>query len=121
MQSDVRWSASTVRSSSAHVVSTMRSSGVPSACRMTTAFVAGGAVDGELDVRQHPVGVGVGDEQRAAFAGGRGGELVAVDEPDAGLDRVDAEPGVGDVEERHRRQDLELDVRVAPSAQRSRR
>ncbi len=79
-------------------------------------FVAGGAVDRELDVRQHPVGVRVGDEQRAAFAGRRGGEVVTVDEADARLDRIDAEPGVGDVEERHRGQDLELDVRRAVGA-----
>ena len=38
-----------------------------------------------------------------------GGELVTVDQPDAGLDRIDAERRVRDVEERHRRQDLALD------------
>ena len=72
-------------------------------------FVAGGALDGQLDLRQHPVRVGVGDEQRTAFAGRGRGEFVTVDEADAGLDRVDAEPGPGHVEERHRRQHVELD------------
>ena len=73
-------------------------------------FVAGGFVDGELDVGQHPVGVGVRHEQRPSFAGGCGGELVAVDEADPGFDRVDAEPGPGDVEERQRGKQLEFDV-----------
>ncbi len=49
--------------------------------------------------------MGVGDEQWAGQTGGGGGELVAVDQRDALLDGVDAERGVGDVEERQRRQD----------------
>jgi hypothetical protein len=93
-----------VRSSSAQVVRVDPLVGRAESLQDRDRLVAGGAVDGELDVGQHPVGVRVGDEQRAAFAGGGGGELVAVDEPDAGLDRIDAESGPGDVEERHRRQ-----------------
>ncbi len=69
-------------------------------------------VDGEFDLRQHPVGVGVGDEQRPPFPCGTRGELVPVDETDAGFDRVDAEPCVGHVEERHRGANIQLDVRV---------
>ena len=64
-------------------------------------LVARGALDRQLDVAQHPVGVGVGDEQRPVVACCRGGELVAVDESHAGLDRIDAEAGERDVEERH--------------------
>ncbi len=73
-------------------------------------FVTGCLVDGELDVRQHPVGVRVGDEQRTALAGGRRGELVTVDQADTGLDRIDAESRPGHVEERHRRSDVAVDV-----------
>ena len=40
----------------------------------------------------------------AGGAGRGGGELVAVDQTHAGLDRVDAEAGPHEVEERHRRQ-----------------
>jgi hypothetical protein len=69
-------------------------------------FVAGGLLDGELDVGEDPVGVGVGDEQRTGRAGGCGGEVVAVDQPHTGFDRIDAEPRPRQVEERHRRQQL---------------
>ena len=61
-------------------------------------------VDRELDLGEHPVGVGVGDQQRARRPGGGGDELVTVDEPHPGFDGVDAEPAPGEVEERHRRQ-----------------
>ena len=73
---------------------------------------AGGVVDAQLDVGEHPVGVGVGDEQRPGRPGCRRGELVAVDEPNRCLDRVDAEPRPRDVEERHRRQQGALDAFV---------
>ena len=99
-----------VRSSSAQVVSTIRSSGVPSACRIVTRSSPVAPSTASLISRQHPVGVGVGDEQRTAFAGRRRGEVVTVDEADARLHRVDAEPGPGDVEERHGREDDEVDV-----------
>ena len=79
---------------------------------MTTCSSPDGALDGELDVAEHPVGVGVGDEQGTGEAGGRGGELVAVDQADAGLDRVDPECGPGDVEERQRREDVDVDALV---------
>ena len=65
MYTHVRWSASTVRSSSAHVVWTIAWSGVPRRWRMTTSSSPVALVDGQLDVAEHPVGVGVGDEQRA--------------------------------------------------------
>ena len=69
IHSEVRWSASTVRSSSAHVVV---DDPLVGRCRgaggSSTGSSARRAVDGELDVGQHPVGVGVGDEQRAALA-----------------------------------------------------
>ena len=61
---DVRWSASTVRSSSAHVVWTISSSGVPSAWRIVDRLVAGGAVDRQLDVATAPSWRGCG--RRAA-------------------------------------------------------
>ena len=73
-------------------------------------FVADGFVDGELDVGEHPVGVGVRHEQGTALAGGVGGESVAVDEADAGVDRIDTQASPGHVEERHRRQHDEFDV-----------
>ena len=63
----------------------------------------------ELDVRQHPAVVAVGDEQRAPLTGGRLGEAVAVDEPHPLLERIDAEAHPREVEERQRRQDLDLD------------
>ena len=53
--------------------------------------------------------MGVGDEHRPVIAGRRSGELVAVDQPDRRLDRIDAEAGEGDIEERHRRQHDALD------------
>ena len=75
-------------------------------------LVAGRGLDCQLDVAEHPVGVGVGDEQRTVITGGRRGELVSVDQAHTGLDRVDAESSEGDVEERHRRQDDALDAIV---------
>ena len=68
IHSDVRWSASTVRSSSAQVVCTIRSSGVPSAWSIVTGSSPVAPSTASLMSREHPVGVGVGDEQRAAFA-----------------------------------------------------
>jgi hypothetical protein len=62
-------------------------------------LVAGGVLHGQLDVAEHPVGVGVGHEQRTGQAGGSGGELVTVHQPQTDLHGVDAEAGVGDVEE----------------------
>ena len=70
------------------------------------------AVDGELDVREDPRRVGVGDQHRPPLAGGRGGELVPVDQADAGLDRVDPQPPVGQVEERQPRHDAHVHPRV---------
>ena len=70
------------------------------------------AVDGELDVREDPRRVRVGDQHRPPLAGGRGGELVPVDQADAGLDRVDPQPPVGQVEERQPRHDAHVDPRV---------
>ena len=66
--------------------------------------VAARVVDRQLDVGQHPVGVGVCDQQRSAVSARRAREPVSVDQPHAGLDRVDPEPGPHEVEERHRRQ-----------------
>ena len=106
----MRWSASSVRSSSDHVVCHHDFVRRTQCLEDRDGLVTRCSLDGQLDVGQHPVGVGVGDQQRAALAGGGGGELVAVDEPHAGLDRIDAEPGVCDVEERHRRKDREADV-----------
>ncbi len=40
------------------------------------------------------------------------GELVPVDEADTGLDRVDAQPPIGQVEERQPRHDAHVDPRV---------
>ena len=79
----VRWSASTVRSSSAHVVWTIELLGRAEALQDHDRLVAGGRLDRQLDVAEHPVGVRVGDEHRPAIAGRRGGELVAVDQAHA--------------------------------------
>ena len=76
-------------------------------------LVAVGALDGELDVAQNPVGMSVGNEQWPAFAGGGGGEVVPVDQSHTGFDRVDAEPRPGDVEKRHRGHDVDVDAVVA--------
>ena len=73
-------------------------------------FVARCFVDGQLDVGQDPVGMGVSDEERTVFAGGGGGELVTVDQSYAGFDRVDAETRPRHVEERHGRSDVADDV-----------
>ncbi len=73
-------------------------------------LVAGGVLDRQLDVAEDPVRMGVGDQQWAGLAGRRSGEVVAVDEPDPLLDRVDAEPSPRDVEERHRRSHVEVDA-----------
>ena len=43
-------------------------------------LVALGLLGGELDVGEHPVGVGVGDEHRSVLTTGGVGEIVAVDE-----------------------------------------
>ena len=67
-------------------------------------LVAGRLLGGQLDVGQDPVGVGVGDQQRAGRAGGGEGELVPVDQAHGRLDGVDPEPRPHEVEERHRRQ-----------------
>ena len=67
-------------------------------------------LDRELDVGEHPVGVRVGDQQRPAFARCGRGEFVPVDEPNTGLDRIDAETRPGDVQERHRRADVALHI-----------
>lgn len=56
----------------------------------------------------------VGDEHRAGVAGRGRGELVAVDEGDAGLDGVDAEACVDQVEEAHRRLHVADDAGVGP-------
>ena len=58
--------------------------------------------------------MGMGDQQRAPLAGRGQRELVAVDQADAGLDRVDAEPAVGQVEERQPRHDPDS-TRGSPS------
>ena len=112
----VRWSASTVRSSSAHVVCVTSSSAVPSRCRITTGSSPVADLDRQLDVAEHPVGVGVGDEHRPSVAGGSRDELVTVDQSHPGLDRVDARAGEGDVEERHRREHAALDALVVAQA-----
>ena len=75
-------------------------------------LTAVGALDRQLDVGQHPIGVGVGDQQGTVLAAGGAGELVAVDEPHTRLQRVDAEAGPGEVEERHRRQHGAVDALV---------
>jgi hypothetical protein len=67
---------------------------------------AGRVVDAELDVGQHPVGVGVSDQHGAGDPGRGLGEHVAVDDAHAGLDGIDAESRPHHVEERHRRQHL---------------
>ena len=69
--------------------------------------------DGDLDVGQHPVCVGVCDEQRPSLAGGSRREVVAVHQPHTLLDGVNPEARPGDVEERHRRQHLDGDLGVA--------
>ena len=75
-------------------------------------FAAVGPLDRQLDVREHPVGMGVGDQQRTVLTAGGAGELVPVDEAHAGLDRIDAEARPGDVEERQRRQHVAPDPLV---------
>ena len=108
MYSEVRWSGSTARSRSAHVDGGDRSSGRPRRWSTTTG-VGGRVVDRQLDVGQHPLVVAVGHEQRAPLPGRRDREAVPVDQPDALLERVDAEAHPRQVEERQGRQHLDLD------------
>ena len=69
-------------------------------------------LNGQLDVREDPVGVGVGDEQRAVLPAGSAAELVTVDKSHASFYRIDAKAGPGDVEERQRRQHVDGDTIV---------
>ena len=69
-------------------------------------------LDSELDVREHPVGMGVGDQQWTVRTTGGTGELVSVDEANADLDRVDSEACPGEVEKRQRRQHVAADARI---------
>ena len=71
-------------------------------------------VDGELDRGEHVGRPALGDEQRAALAGRLSLELGPVDQPDAGRDRVDAEPRPGEVEEGEGRDDRDVHPRVGP-------
>jgi hypothetical protein len=75
-------------------------------------LIGAGAVDGELDVGEDPWRVRVGDQHRPPLAGRRGGELVPVDQAQAGLDRVDPEAPVGQVEEGEPRHDVHVDPGV---------
>ena len=54
----------------------------------------------------------VGDEQRTVLTAGGAGEVVSVDETNSGLDRIDAEPRPGEVEEGQRRQHVAADPLV---------
>ena len=51
----------------------------------------------------------VGDQQWPGLAGRRGRESMPVDQPYAGFDRIDPQPGPHQIEERHRRNQLDLD------------
>ena len=66
-------------------------------------------VEGELHVGEHVGAVALGDEQRTTLPRRLDGEAVAVDDPHADGDGVDAEAHPGQVEERQRRQHLDLD------------
>ena len=87
--------------------------GCPESLQDHHPLVAVGLLGGELDVRQDPAGVGVGDQQRSCRPGRGGGEVVTVDQPDAGLDGVDAEARPDQVEERHRREHVDGHPAVA--------
>ena len=67
-------------------------------------------VDGQLHVREHTRVVAVGDEERASLPRCLLGESVAVDQANAVGERVDAHTGPRQVEERHRTEDLHLDL-----------
>ncbi|CAB4884101.1 unannotated protein [freshwater metagenome] len=69
-------------------------------------------LEGELDVREHPVGVGMGDKERAGLPGCADSERMTVDEAKTGLDGIDTETRVRNVEERHRRKEFDVDRRV---------
>ena len=119
----VRWSASTVRSISAQVVCDdplVRACRAP--CSSTTGVASRSPVGSSmLSLMSDSTQLAwVWATSSAPVTSGRGGgELVAVDQPDAGLDRIDAEPRPHDVEERHRRQHDALDAGVG--AQRAHR
>ena len=80
-----------------------RSAGVPRPCRITTGSspVASSTASLISDSTWRSWVWAI--KHRPGRAGGCHGELVAVDETHGRLDGVDAEPGPGDVEERHRR------------------
>ena len=69
-------------------------------------------LDRELHVAQDQCRVALGNEQRAALAGGIDGEPMTVDHPHAGRDGVDPQPGPGEVEEGQGRHDLGRDAGV---------
>ena len=118
MHSDVRWSGSTTRSRSAHAHlehaprRAGRAAGAPRPARRRRDR----PTEGQLDVGEHVDGVALGDQQRAALAGGLDREALAVDQPHPGRDRIDAEAGPGQVEERQRRHDLDRRPRSSAAA-----
>ena len=63
----------------------------------------------KFDVGHHMVGVRVGHEQRPCMPGRSGREHMTVDQPNPGLDRIEAEAGPHQVEERNGWQQLDLD------------
>ena len=81
----------------------------------------GALVEGQLDLGEHVGRVALGHQQRPALAGGVDPEPLAVDHPHAAGDRIDAQAGPGQVEERQGRHHLDLEVVVGrrPRHQRS--
>ena len=71
-------------------------------------------VEAKLHGREHLCGPALADEQRPGVAGCLDSEALRVDEPGTGLDRVDAEPGPGEITEGEPRNDLELDRGIGP-------
>ncbi len=69
-------------------------------------------IDSELDVRQHPLCMGVSHQQGAPLSCGVPGEGVSVDEAHTLLDRVDPEARPGHIEKRQRRDEVDDDPRV---------
>jgi len=67
----------------------------------------------QLHVREHPVGMRLGHEERSSVAGGMFGEAMPVDDAHAVVHWIDTERGPCEIEEAHRRNDVGHHARVA--------
>ena len=65
------------------------------------AFVTTGRFVCEFHLRQHPIGMALGNQERSGAIGGCLGEAMGIHHSYAGIDRIDAEPQPCQVEKAH--------------------